>query len=249
MKFARALEWAPLRNLWRGLTATLFVLIWAAPAVSNPADICNAAARNAARATGVPEAVLRAITLTETGRNKNGAFEPWPWTVNMEGKGVWLDTPADALRYAQENLQRGARSFDVGCFQLNYKWHGQAFASIEQMFDPTENALYAAKFLSALYAEKRDWVAAAGAYHSRTPKFADRYETRFARILARLDGAPPASMRSPEPQTLQVAQAVIAPPPENPFPLLIGQAAAQSNLGSLFPKSAGAGALRLIGGG
>ena len=30
----------------------------------------------------------------------------------------------------------GQPSFDVGCFQLNYKWHGEHFASIDQMFEP-----------------------------------------------------------------------------------------------------------------
>ncbi|WP_236626172.1 lysozyme family protein [Actibacterium mucosum] len=97
----------------------------------------------------------------------------------MEGKGVWFDSHAELLDYAQTHHARGARSYDVGCFQLNFKWHGHNFSSIEQMIQPDANALYAARFLLELYREKGNWTDAAGAYHSRTPKYANKYKARF----------------------------------------------------------------------
>ena len=84
---------------------------------------------------------------------------------------------------------RGAVSFDVGCFQINFRWHGENFDSVEQMFDPAANSDYAARFMAELYAETRDWTRAAGYYHSRTPEFHNRYSARFARILAGGDDA------------------------------------------------------------
>ncbi len=159
------------------------------------AAICDKAGAMAAQATGVPLEVLSAISLTETGRRIDGRSRAWPWTVNMEGKGVWFATPDEALTYVNEHFARGARSFDVGCFQINYRWHGNAFSSIEEMFDPARNALYAAQYLRNLYAETGSWSRAAGAYHSRTPQYADRYRARFDRILASLSGGdipPPA---------------------------------------------------------
>jgi len=170
----------------------------------------------------------------------------------MEGKGVWFDTKAEAQAYASRNFDRGARSFDVGCFQLNYKWHGQAFASVEAMFDPVENALYAAKFLTELYQEMGNWTEAAGAYHSRTPKFANRYKKRFRALYARLSNQPlpdstmlaaetPATIPESEPATLVVRL--------NTFPLLQGGSAARASLGSLMPASAGIGAKSMFGGG
>lgn len=212
----------------------------AAPATaSDPSQLCDAAAAQASRETGVPLAVLQAISLNETGRRRDGAFRPWPWTVNMEGKGTWFDSAAEALAYAERNRARGARSFDVGCFQLNYRWHGQNFASLEAMFDPLANARYAARFLAELYAEKGDWSLAAGAYHSRTPGFAERYAARFDRILARIDGAPApqdpgavlAAAGTPAPA---LAAADPAGPRVNNFPLLRASAAA-AGLGSLVP--------------
>ncbi|MDH3263634.1 MAG: transglycosylase SLT domain-containing protein, partial [Paracoccaceae bacterium] len=183
----------------------------------------------AARESGVPLSVLRAISLTETGRQRDGAFKPWPWTVNMEGAGIWFDSEDEARAYVFRHHQRGARSYDVGCFQLNYRWHGQHFASIEEMFDPLANARYAARFLSDLHAETGDWSRAAGAYHSRTREYADRYRTRFDRIRARLDGAPPPEelpvLASGAPVPMAAPEAEPAPSRVNGFPLLQALAA------------------------
>lgn len=216
-----------------------------ARAASPIAAICEQAAQVAATRSGVPVQVLLAISLTETGRKRSGAFEPWPWTVNMEGKGVWFDTREEAQAYVDKNFARGARSFDVGCFQLNYKWHGQAFESLEAMFDPDKNAAYAAKFLRELFEEKGNWADAAGAYHSRTPKFANKYIKRFNTLLARMHAEPSvtavvAGVRTIEPSVTLVRL--------NGFPLLL-RGSAPASLGSLMPGTAGMNSRRLIGGG
>lgn len=154
------------------------------------AETCDRAARVAAKTHGIPLDVLRAITRTETGRLGDLGLTPWPWTVNMEGAGRWFTSRDDALAYVFKHFKTGARSFDVGCFQLNFKWHGAAFRSIEDMFDPETNARYAAKFLKDLYGELGDWSAAAGAYHSRTPSYARVYVARFDEIRANLEASP-----------------------------------------------------------
>jgi len=159
--------------------------------------ICESVAERVSRESGVPVSVLKAISLNETGRKRNGAFRPWPWTVNMEGTGHWFDSRDQALSYVFKEFKRGARSFDVGCFQINYKWHGDHFSSIDEMFDPLANGRYAASFLSDLYRETGDWKKAAGAFHSRTKKFADTYSARFSSIRKKYlheDGASNASM-------------------------------------------------------
>jgi hypothetical protein len=143
------------------------------------------AADSAADRAGVPRAVMRALTLTETGRNRGGRLQPWPWTVNMEGAGHWFDSRAEALAYVRREQARGAESFDVGCFQINHRWHGEHFASLESMFDPMVNATYAAGFIRELFEETGNWSEAAGYYHSRTPEFYHRYRARFDRLHAR----------------------------------------------------------------
>lgn len=153
-------------------------------ASANTSKMCDLAALEASAQTGVPISVLNALTRSETGRPKSGELQPWPWTVNMEGDGRWFPSRDEALNYVRGKYNIGARSFDVGCFQINYKWHGSAFSSISEMFEPKVNALYAANFLKKLYSETNDWSAAAGAYHSRTKKYATPYRNRFDRILA-----------------------------------------------------------------
>lgn len=190
-------------------------------------NICDVVALQAAQEFGVPISVMKAITRTETGRVKDGVLSPWPWTVNMEGAGHWFDTRKEAEAYVSKHHSGGARSYDVGCFQINYRWHGHAFASPKAMFDPLTNARYAARFMSDLFAETRDWSSAAGAYHSRTPKFAKLYRTRFDRIRSRLETG--------ELPTITARNTAVPGP--NLYPLLQPGTQA-STLGSLVPKMA-----------
>ena len=164
------------------------------------AATCENAAVIASQQSGVPVSVLKAISLNETGRKRGGAFRPWAWTVNMEGAGHWFDTRDEARAYVFKEFKRGARSFDVGCFQINYKWHHTAFSSIDEMFEPAANARYAAKFLRELYDEFGDWSKAAGAFHSRTPKHATSYAARFNKFRDKF--------RAEDSQVAQLAEAI-----------------------------------------
>ena len=66
-----------------GLIATLVAAAQPVAAQPDLSEICDSAALQAAKVSGVPISVLKAISLTETGRKRDGAFRPWPWTVNM----------------------------------------------------------------------------------------------------------------------------------------------------------------------
>lgn len=209
----------------RLLVALLFLLPQAA--IARPADLCDRAAEQAARATGVPKDVLLALTRTETGRSGPRGFEPWPWAVNHAGKGHWFDTATEAEAYVAEQIGLGAENLDIGCFQLNYRWHGAAFPSLQAMFDPVENAAYAANYLAGHYQRSGDWIAAAGAYHSATEANARRYELRFSEILQSL--APLRLAAALPEDTAQL-------PRQNRYPLLAG---GQGAGGSLVPRSAG----------
>ncbi|MBN9886113.1 transglycosylase SLT domain-containing protein [Pelagibaca abyssi] len=160
--------------------------MFALPVPAAPSAICDRAAQEASRQTGVPIEVLMAITRAETGRARNGQTRPWPWTINVQGEGHWFGTRHAARQHAVATFAKGIRSFDLGCFQINYRWHGGAFRSLEEMLDPTANALYAARFLRRLHKETGSWTEAAGAYHSRTPKYAERYKRRYRAMHASL---------------------------------------------------------------
>lgn len=208
-----------------GLLLSLANPVAASSRANVTAALCDRAASKAARAHGVPLDVLQAISRAETGRPQQGALQPWPWTVNMEGKGRWFESSDAARAYVFRHFKTGARSFDVGCFQINYLWHGDAFRSIDEMFDPVLNAGYAAKFLKELYEEFGDWSAAAGAYHSRTPTYAQSYTARFSKIRnAMAPNAPRRDQGDPSSNVL-ISDAV-----NQPF---IGRGSVA--MGSLFP--------------
>lgn len=152
------------------------------------ASICDIAAQHAASETGVPLDVMQTITRLETGRGSDA--DPWPWTVNHAGDGSWFQTEDDARSYVFSKVKRGESNIDIGCFQINYRWHSDGFRSLDDMFDPAQNALYAARFLTELFREFGSWTEAAGAYHSRTPDYSERYKTKFQSIHSRLTKRP-----------------------------------------------------------
>jgi hypothetical protein len=193
---------------------------------SDPSALCVAAARSAADRTGVPFDALLAIAVVETGRD----MRPWPWTVNLGGEGYWLDDRAEAETLVQEALDLGRTNIDLGCFQLNYRWHAAGFASINAMLDPEENAVYAARYLARHYAQTGDWALAAAAYHSATPDYADRYKARYEAAFAELGGGPSDPGSGPAPRS-------------NGFPFLVAGGAGRN--GSLVPATSGG--LRLFG--
>ncbi len=187
----------------RAVTLSLLLLFPVVPAKADiyPADLCELAIVEGARRGGVPVEVLHAIALTETGRKAGGRLRPWPWAINREGEGFWFDTRDEAFAFAQKSVAAGRPSFDVGCVQINYRWHGHAFPSVETMLDPQWTATYAAQFLRTLYEDRGSWSEAAGAYHSLTPELARIYRERFDRILAELE-------------PLEVAPVVASLPPQ-----------------------------------
>lgn len=165
----------------------------AGAAAADPSDLCHSAAGAAARDTGVPAALIRAVMTAESGRpaGNGGALRPWPWALNVEGQGYWPESRDQALAMIDGFLAEGRTSIDIGCFQVNLRWHGSAFASADEMIEPDRNAAYAARFLLALRDETGSWRAAAGAYHSRDPERAEGYVQRLKSVHAAIASAPP----------------------------------------------------------
>lgn len=149
---------------------------------------CDTAAAQAADVSGVPVSVLMAIARVETGRTIGGVLSPWPWTVNQAGSGSFFDSAAAATDHVTRALAEGQKNIDIGCFQINIRWHGAEFTSLEAMLEPAQNALYAAHFLRQLHDEFGTWEGAIGAYHSRQSTAAASYLTKVSTVLDTLQG-------------------------------------------------------------
>lgn len=177
---------SPLR-LIRAVVVAL--ALW--PAAAAAQDQCIQLAANAGANEGLPDGLLPAISLVEAGRaDGNGGVAPWPWTLNQGGKGMYFDTREQALAYLRQAIDSGVTNIDVGCMQLNWKWHGAAFASIEDMMDPAQNTAYAARFLNELHTRLGSWEMAASAYHSTDPARGAHYLEKVVAAKASIDITP-----------------------------------------------------------
>lgn len=133
------------------------------------------------RLYGIPTHLLAAIASTESGRWNDtlSMVIPWPWTINANGQGYYFDSKAEAVAKVKSLQRQGVKQIDVGCMQISLKHHSHAFSSVEQAFDPKYNVAYSAKFLRSNYDDLQSWTKATAAYHSRTPKFGNKYLGRI----------------------------------------------------------------------
>ncbi|MGI2032565.1 transglycosylase SLT domain-containing protein [Rhizobium panacihumi] len=126
------------------------------------AGICEAQIQAAAAKYGIPEGILYSVGLTETGRK--GSL--YPYAMNIEGKAFFAPSQQEAMAKFREARSQGVKLIDIGCMQINHHFHGENFASAEQMFDPRLNVEYAAKFLSNLHNRHETWTMAVARYHA-----------------------------------------------------------------------------------
>lgn len=151
---------------------------------ADPATLCEAAAVHHERANALPRALLAAVAMAESGRYlpKKQKSRPWPWTINAEGKPYYFSSKAEAIAKTQQLLDGGMRSIDIGCMQVNLRYHPHAFASLDDAFDPMMNVAYGAAFLMELRERTGSWQQAVANYHSQTAWRGGRYFARVIRI-------------------------------------------------------------------
>ncbi|WP_045391730.1 hypothetical protein [Vibrio rotiferianus] len=136
-----------------------------------------------AKAHAVPPTVVFGLAVTESATKLNdGQFLPWPYTINYAGKSLYFPNQLTAIRFAQELIQQGKLSFDVGFFQVNWFWEGQYYVDdVSTLFDTSLNGDVAMSILKKRKKNARNWEHAAGLYHNPANKngFADIYEAKF----------------------------------------------------------------------
>ena len=121
--------------------------------------------------TDIPKNLLLSIGKSESGRIlKNNKHVIWPWTVNHAGKSLFFDTKKQMKKYVLENVEKKDFNLDVGCMQINLKWHKNNFKKISDMFAVEPNVSYAASFLLQLKNKHGSWDKAIKHYHSSDPK-------------------------------------------------------------------------------
>ncbi len=129
---------------------------------SSGSGLCEAQILKAAHKWNVPAGILHSVGLTETGRK--GAL--YPFALNIEGRTVFAASLAEALAEFEKARNEGHTLIDLGCMQINFRYHGGSFASAGQMLDPESNVDYAARFLANLHSRHQTWTMAVARYHA-----------------------------------------------------------------------------------
>jgi hypothetical protein len=131
----------------------------------------------------IDKVVLMAVLLTESRYYYKGDVLPNPWAVNYGGKGVHYKTRAEALAGIRKAIKAGQTNIDVGCGQLNYRWHKDKFKSLEEMIDPYRNVHEAEKFLMSLKGNN-SWMKTIAMYHNSVDKAKQqKYLKNFRALL------------------------------------------------------------------
>lgn len=140
------------------------------------------------KAQQIPPHLLAAISVAESGRYDEDTQETiaWPWTINAEGQGMYFATKEKAIAAVRRLRAKGVQSIDVGCMQVNLYHHPDAFANLEEAFDPATNVAYAAQFLKSLRGQLHSWSIAVAHYHSTTIDFGMPYRAKVYRLWARI---------------------------------------------------------------
>jgi len=136
----------------------------------NNNEVCKKTISNIESLTDIPKNLLLGIGKTESGRVlENKELIVWPWTVNHSGKSLFFDNQKQMKKYVLKHVLKGDNNLDVGCMQINLKWHKHNFKKINDMISPEPNISYAASFLLQLKNKYGNWNEAIKFYHSSDP--------------------------------------------------------------------------------
>ena len=133
-------------------------------------NLCEKIIKNIELQTDIPKGLLLGIGKVEAIRKLNNKYIIWPWTINHAGKSLFFDTKKQMKNYVFKNLQKNDFNIDVGCMQINIKWHKNNFSKISDMFEIDPNISYAASFIKQLKNRHGSWDEAIKYYHSSDPK-------------------------------------------------------------------------------
>ncbi len=169
------------RLIWH--TSRLIVLAGLIlPSLSWGREAVPAGYRVVAAEHGIPQSILYAVALTESGKpmaGPAGAARPWPWTLNVAGRGYFFDSRQAAWQALRGYLKDGQRSIDIGLMQVNWRYHQDRLGTPWQALDPYHNLRVGAGILQDCHLTRQDWWASVGCYHAPgNPHRADQYRRR-----------------------------------------------------------------------
>ena len=159
------------------LLISFFLIYLPLTASSNDIFECQIYTEKYSKIYRLPNKLLTSISLVESGIIEGNTINSWPWALNVNGKSKYFDNKKDTLSFLKESLKKN-RNIDIGCMQINYKFHGHNFKTLDHILNPEENVKYAAQFLKKLFKRHKSWNEAISRYHSSEPARKKRYLTK-----------------------------------------------------------------------
>lgn len=150
--------------------------------------------RQVAEEYGVPAEALYSVSLAESSRRLPQGERPWPWTLNVAGKGYRYATREEAYQGLLGFMRRyPLKRIDVGIAQVNLGWNGGYFRNYREALEPYTNLRAAAQILRHCYdLNPGSWLQAVGCYHHPAGgKPARTYRAIVQRKLATITPAEP----------------------------------------------------------
>jgi len=102
--------------MWAIVVAFVLLLALPATTATGSDESIPVLYRRIAAQHDIPPALFYAVALAESGRSTapGPVQRPWPWTLNVAGRGRYFATRADAVRALNDVLGTGRRSVDIG---------------------------------------------------------------------------------------------------------------------------------------
>lgn len=146
-------------------------------AAASPRTACLAAARRAERIHGLPDGLLVAIAMSESGLHAHA--------LNIGGRSQFPESPTEA-RALLAAAPRGA-TIMAGCVQVNLRVHARG---ADWPLDAERSADWAGGLLRRWYSETGSWAEALALWHGGSPASTRRV---LCRVRAKLDVTSPGS--------------------------------------------------------
>lgn len=144
---------------------------------SSPRAACLVAAREAEVTHGLPEGLLTAIALNESGLHA--------YALNLRGRAYFPETREEARRLLTSAGTRGM----AGCFQINAGVHVKR--GEDWPFDPNQAADWSARYLVQHFETYGDWGRAVLRWHGASPRRANN--RIVCRVHSKLEVTAPGS--------------------------------------------------------
>lgn len=135
--------------------------------------------------------LLYAIAMQESGRYDPHAerLEPWPWALNVDGKGYFFADMTEVWDALAAFLQEQPKHVGISLVQVTWPFNPDILWDPYTALDPATNLSLGARILRDCYDRLGDWWQAVGCYHSPTPKIALAYRQRVHRHWLTLQSA------------------------------------------------------------